>query len=434
MSGTNHITGGVVFTAVFASFWDVNIFANPWLLFFAAFFSILPDVDHTRAPIGKMFYPLAKYLDRKFGHRTITHSVLCYLGLLAVIKLIENIAGTNNNASFVFSFAYASHLIFDMMTKQGVPLFYPFKRNPCVIPANPQLRLKSSDFKTEAIIFCFFIIIGVTCQPLFAQGFWTSFNNSFGTLHHLTAEFEKSENILQLEYDYSHLGTVNKGSGYVISSTPSKAFILNKTGIIQIVSEDKLTSMRTIKTNQKFQVKELYFYEISADSLNSLIKNKPIQSLKLQSTSKIKHIKENKPTVSENVDLEYCKNPVLTFIDDSINIDEIKRLELLKYDLQEELKKLNYEIEDRNKTNNRIAFLNSTTDKLANYERQKATIELLELQKKAEGFKPITTNAGKLQLQISQIDEALHTVKHAKISGYISYIDIPEHIDFASKQ
>ncbi|MFO0322816.1 MAG: metal-dependent hydrolase [Bacteroidota bacterium] len=426
MSGTNHITGGIVFTGVFASFWDVNIFSSPWLLFFSAFFSVLPDVDHTRSPIGKLFYPLAKYLDRKFGHRTITHSLICYLGLFALIRIIENIAGINNNASFIYSFAYASHLIFDMMTKQGVPLLYPFKRNACVIPANPQLRLKSSDFKTETIIFCFFIIIGITCQPLFAQGFWTSFNNSFGTLMHLTAEFNKSENLIELEYNYNHLGTNHKGKGYVLSATHSKAFIFDKKNIIQILDEDKLISMKAVKTKQKFSFKELYFFDVAADSLHKIIKGKPIQNLKIQSSSKIKIIKDNKPTISENIDLEYCINPTFTFIDDSINVNEIKKLQLLKYDLQEELKKLNYENTDRYKTNDRIDFLNTTIVTMDNYEREKATIELQQLQEKAKGFKPIDTNIGKLLLQINQIDEELHTVKRAKITGYISYFEIDD--------
>jgi len=425
MNGTNHITGGIVFTGIFASFWDVNIFSNPWTLFFTALFAILADIDHTRSPIGKLFFPISKYLDRKYGHRTITHSLIAYFGLYAVIRLIEIISNQKNDVSFVFCFAYASHLIFDMMTKQGVPLFYPFKKNPCVIPENPALRLKSSDFKTETVIFCFFIIIGITCQPLFANGFWTSFNNSFGTLMHLTSEFNKSENVIQLDYDYTHLGTNKKGKGYLLSSTEQKAFIYDKNNIIQITNDDKLNDIKAVKTKVKYTVTELYFFDINTDSLTKLIENKVIQNIKIQSTSKIKHIKENKPTISTSIELDYCINPSFTVIDDSINTNQIKSLQLLKYDLKEELNKLNYETQNRNTTNDRINFLHTNINSMDNYQRQKATIELQELQQKKEGFKPITTSAGKLLLQISQIDEELHTVKKTRVSGYLAYIMLP---------
>jgi inner membrane protein len=422
MSGTNHITGGVVFTGVFASFWDVNIFASPWLLFFSAFFSVLPDIDHTRSPIGKLFYPIAKYLDRKFGHRTITHSLICYLGLFALVSFTSNLTNSQN-VSLVFALAYASHLIFDMMTKQGVPLLYPFKRNACVIPANPQLRLKSSDFKTETIIFCFFIIIGITCQPLFAQGFWTSFNNAFGTLKHLTNEFNNSEQLIEVEYNYTHSGTIQKGKGYVLNATDSKAFIFDK-NILTITDKDKLNSLKAVKTKHKYSISELFFFDIDKDSLHNLTTNKIISNLKIQSLSKIKYIQDNEITTTQNLKLDYVFNPSFTFIDDSLNTTDIKNLELLKYDLEQELINLNYETAHRHSVFNRIDFINTNINTMDNYTRENATLELQKLQEEKARFEPITTNAGKLQLQINQINEELHTVKKIKVSGYIAYFVI----------
>jgi inner membrane protein len=89
MGGPNHVAGGVVFTGIYLSMFDVNIYSQPHFLFFTAFFSLLPDIDHTKSLIGKPFFPLARYLDRKSGHRTITHSLLCYFLLALVIGIIE---------------------------------------------------------------------------------------------------------------------------------------------------------------------------------------------------------------------------------------------------------------------------------------------------------------------------------------------------------
>jgi inner membrane protein len=76
MSGTNHIAGGLLFTGIFASFWNINIFSDAGLLGLTVLGSVLPDIDHTKSPIGKLFWPLSRYLDTRYGHRTITHSLL----------------------------------------------------------------------------------------------------------------------------------------------------------------------------------------------------------------------------------------------------------------------------------------------------------------------------------------------------------------------
>lgn len=151
MSGANHVTGGLVFTGVFCSFWDVNIFSSPWFIVCTLAFSALPDIDHTKSTLGKVFSftQLPQYIDRNFGHRTITHSLLAYSLLGVFIYILESILSENHIITLIYSFAYLSHLIFDMMTLSGVPLFFPFKKNPCVVPGNPDFRLRVSDLKSE---------------------------------------------------------------------------------------------------------------------------------------------------------------------------------------------------------------------------------------------------------------------------------------------
>jgi inner membrane protein len=78
MTAPNHITGGIVFTGLFCSFFSINIFANP--IYFSNYFRfLLPDIDHTKSWIGKSVYPIAKWLSRNYGHRTITHSIFDWI-------------------------------------------------------------------------------------------------------------------------------------------------------------------------------------------------------------------------------------------------------------------------------------------------------------------------------------------------------------------
>ena len=45
----------------------------------ASLAALLPDIDHPESLIGRVFLPLSKYIQRKYGHRTVTHSVFAIL-------------------------------------------------------------------------------------------------------------------------------------------------------------------------------------------------------------------------------------------------------------------------------------------------------------------------------------------------------------------
>ena len=186
MTAPNHIVGGIAITGISLSFWDINIFSNAIYLGLCIFSSLLPDIDHTKSMMGKLFYPLAKYLDGKFGHRTITHSITFMIPIFIFFLFMElNLINpyferTGVDYSLIFFFAFLSHLILDMLTVQGIPLFYPFMKNPCVIPANPTLRFRSGNIKSEAIALFIFTFVLFTSYDLFENGFWTTYNRSFG--------------------------------------------------------------------------------------------------------------------------------------------------------------------------------------------------------------------------------------------------------------
>jgi inner membrane protein len=202
MTAPNHIVGGLTFTGIFAAFTDVNILEKPSYLVITIFAALLPDIDHTKSILGKVFFPLARWINRKYGHRTITHTILALAIGTIITSILETNFGTDGNYSKLFFLAYLSHLIFDMMTVQGVPLFYPFSRNPCVLPANPEKRFRTGNLRTETMIFSFFTLSAVFCYPLMKNGFWMQYNRQFGTLTHLAKQYKITENVLEVEFSY----------------------------------------------------------------------------------------------------------------------------------------------------------------------------------------------------------------------------------------
>ena len=145
MKSPNHLLGGQVFTGLCCAVSEINVFESPTYIGLTAFISILPDIDLPKSVLGRLFHPISRWINRRYGHRTITHSVIALLAITAMVALLDHTMLHVGNLATITFFAYLSHLIFDMMTLQGVPLLYPFTKNPFVIPGNPSFRIHTGD-------------------------------------------------------------------------------------------------------------------------------------------------------------------------------------------------------------------------------------------------------------------------------------------------
>jgi len=226
MTAPNHIIGGIVITGLFGSFMNLNILASPWYIATTIIASLLPDIDHTKSIMGKIFLPFSKLINQRFGHRTITHSLIVLIGSSLFVAWVESSFFSGTQFAKTYFLAYMSHLILDMMTVQGVPLLYPFMSNPCVLPGNPEMRFRTGNLRTETTIFCFFLLSAVFLQPLIKNGFWTQYNRFFGTPKHLASEFRKSNDALLVKY-FIKKGTEEiRGEGICIEASDNKTILL----------------------------------------------------------------------------------------------------------------------------------------------------------------------------------------------------------------
>ena len=429
MSGINHITGGTIFTGLFASFWNINIFSKPEYLILCILASILPDIDHTKSPIGKLAYPLARYLDRHFGHRTLTHSLLCFIPLILLSTTLEKLYSSTLHLTLIFTFSYASHLIFDMMTKEGVPLLYPFNKNPCVIPGNPALRLRSGDFKTEATIFCLLIPIALSCKPLFENGFWTTLNRTFGTLKHLHQEFLASPQLIELSYQATHLGKTYQGEGYLIYTTPQKAIIFDS-NFLEINQNFQITQLLPTRTQYPYTTQEHHFQNITPDGLQALLHDKPLLALHIQANTPIQYTQGHKPCTSTQVDLAYTYNPQLIWSSNN-NDQEDPQIQLLKHELQILQKETALLEEKQNTIKRRITEIIHAASQMNAYTRQRATEELKNLRKELD--KVANTQQAKKIEELTFRIEQLQKRPEPSCSGYIQYLELPR-TAFANKK
>ncbi|MFJ7953647.1 metal-dependent hydrolase [Lysinibacillus sp. NPDC096418] len=120
MLGNTHIVGGITASLAFAQTSN----ESPLLLVGAGVVgALLPDICHSGSKIGRTFPISSKIVNRLFGHRSFTHSLL----FLVLVALLMDAIVPYRSLTIGILLGMASHLILDMGTKKGIKLFFPIK-------------------------------------------------------------------------------------------------------------------------------------------------------------------------------------------------------------------------------------------------------------------------------------------------------------------
>lgn len=414
MTFPNHVAGGIVFTGTFCSLFNVNIFESPYTIGLTVFASILPDIDHTKSLIGKLFFPISKWLSVKFGHRTITHSLLFFIACTVLFLFSEKVFFNSSSYTLIFSFALLSHLVLDMLTVQGIPLFYPFARNPCVIPANPDLRINSGNIKSEGIALFLFTGMALFMQPLFANGFWTTYNNQFNSIGHVYREFSGSEKALVINYDYSFYNQDIVGSGILVQATQKELNLISNNQLIQISSEPN-TIIRTLEispSDSTLKVDQVILQNVDIDSLSRVLTNKYILESDIFSNNPVMYLGSK----TSHISIKESYNPSIPTI---IESDHSKQLDLLAKQRTEQTK-LNAEYSKKTRLENELTEAQNSIGSASNYEREKLGKRIIEINKILSDFEVDNSKLQGIKLELENITEEKPTIFNGKLV-YINY-------------
>ena len=165
MMASTHVAIGVVVYGGACAFAGAPI--EPAALGCAGVGALLPDVDTPNSRAGFCVYPLALYLEKKFGHRTVTHS---FIGTAIFAALCLPLFLWPNLHPFYWALliGYISHLLADAATKSGVPLAWP-NRRAWVFPGNDQYRVKTGS-AAEIGVLIMFLLVGMLMIPVHKLG------------------------------------------------------------------------------------------------------------------------------------------------------------------------------------------------------------------------------------------------------------------------
>jgi len=92
------------------------------LMGIGALAAALPDIDHPQAPIRRKMGCLGNLLFGRLKHRGITHTLIAIVAVgAAAFTALPPLIGE------VVAIGYLSHILADMLTVSGLPVFWPYK-------------------------------------------------------------------------------------------------------------------------------------------------------------------------------------------------------------------------------------------------------------------------------------------------------------------
>ena len=120
MRGKTHIVGGIAASLALA---QLNHYDPAIMLGAGVAGALLPDICHGGSKIGRKLSIVSKIVNKIFGHRTFTHSLV----FLVIMAMLMNMYISNEAVRAGFLAGMVSHYVLDMATKNGIQLLYPIK-------------------------------------------------------------------------------------------------------------------------------------------------------------------------------------------------------------------------------------------------------------------------------------------------------------------
>lgn len=96
---------------------------EPFAMITAGITSLLPDLDHPNSYIGRKIPVLPALFNFTFGHRGMFHSLLVAIIITLLTGFFNDV-----NIALAAGAGYFAHIIGDLITPSGVPVFWPWKK------------------------------------------------------------------------------------------------------------------------------------------------------------------------------------------------------------------------------------------------------------------------------------------------------------------
>ncbi len=223
--------------------------ASPTIIAVGAIAGLLPDIDISTSPAGRVVPWVSAFFESRMPHRSCTHSLLAS-GVIAIFSYglafffpsLINLVHALNVGYFFGWFA-------DCFTRAGVEMFYP---NPirCVCPGNRDFRLQTGS-NTEYFVLVVLIAVALGVFNINnSGGVLTQFNrmiastsgvqqiyNSSGSRHLIKANIRGVRTSDRSPVNEEYLIIQSLGNGFLVESKNGKIYKASTEPDAQILTE-----------------------------------------------------------------------------------------------------------------------------------------------------------------------------------------------------
>ncbi len=196
--------------------------------------SLLPDIDSPRSSVGRILPFISIPIERRWGHRTVTHCLLA-TGLLAVVLLPVCFWKTTVYAALLLG--YLSHLLADCATKSGVPLFHPHP-TVCVLPGNSKYRVRTGSMAEQGVLLALLVMLALIFPLSSLGGTWRAIRYVMATQAAAYSDFRESSTEMMLDFKgrWRVSRELVEGKALILDGTQSR-FIIAFEGHTRVYGE-----------------------------------------------------------------------------------------------------------------------------------------------------------------------------------------------------
>ena len=226
MLAPTHSVFGIFLTLIILAVFGIQWSLHWTILLVAILGAIMTDIDHPKSVIGKMFYFISAPIERRYGHRTVTHSFIGWaissviFALLVLIWIFIfgfllkfDVGGSDLWPRWIaaFSISYMSHLLLDMFNPRGSQMFWP-NLGRDVMPRNPKFRPESGS-RVEILIFIILFALMLFAFPISKYGIASSLRWLLATPGSAIQEFKALKTHTYVEFKGYFTETKRSGNG-----------------------------------------------------------------------------------------------------------------------------------------------------------------------------------------------------------------------------
>ena len=224
MMAPTHIAAGLLTTTGVFSLFSTPLHNNLPAIGATILGSLLPDVDSPRSSLGRLVPFISVPLERKWGHRTITHCLLAVAVLAVILSPLLFFHGAMFAALLI---GYMSHLLADCATKSGCPLFLP-RPEIAVLPGNDRYRIHTGS-AGEMILLAVLVLLLAAVFPLSRMGgIWRAMRYLAATPSAAYSDYREAitETVLNFKGHWHDSRQPVSGDALILDATKSRFLIV----------------------------------------------------------------------------------------------------------------------------------------------------------------------------------------------------------------